>query len=167
MSATPQKPSPDMQKRLAGTLAKQTKGKLFSRLFSRGAVKAIIGEKRDRCCVVGVLVLVDKSIPLDGLITEIGPGGVMFRPASSYILDRGRAEVLLRFADRELRGRIAASTALGYEVTFAVAMPAGSVSEIIHEFGMAGMNTGAMNTGAMNMADTGETTPTVSRARLS
>jgi hypothetical protein len=152
MSTSPQKPSPDMQKRLAGTLAVQKSGSLFSRLFTRGGVKAIIGEKRNLCCVVGVLVLVDKSTPLDGLVTEISANSVMFRPASSYILDRGRVEVLLRFADRELRGQITGTTVSGYEVTFAASLPSGSVNEIISEFGMAGMEAEA---------------PAVSLARLS
>ncbi|MGL4634553.1 MAG: hypothetical protein ACRCWF_01095 [Beijerinckiaceae bacterium] len=139
MSATPNKPSPDNQKRLAETMAGLKSGGFLKRMFTRGSVKAIIGDKRSRCCVVGVLVLVDKSIPLDGLVTEIDSSGVMFRPASNYILDRTRAEVLLRFADRELRGRITSSTSLGYEVVFPVPMPAGSVNQIINEFGMSGM----------------------------
>jgi hypothetical protein len=151
-NTAPQKPSHDVQKRLAGTLAGKKSGSLFSRLFTRGGVKAIIGEKRSLCCVVGVLVLVDKSTPLDGLVTEINAHSVMFRPASSYILDRGKVEVLLRFADRELRGQITGTTSAGYEVTFAASMPAGSVNAIISEFGMAGMETEA---------------PAVSVARLS
>jgi hypothetical protein len=152
MNASLQKPPPDLHKRLAGTLASHKSGSIFSRLFTRGGVKAIIGEKRELCCVVGVLVLVDKSTPLDGLVTEINAHGVMFRPASSYILDRGKVEVLLRFADREVRGQITGTTAAGYEVTFAATMPAGSVNAIISAFGMAGMDVKS---------------PSASRARLS
>jgi hypothetical protein len=142
--AAPERTAADAQKRLIGSVVTQKPAGLLSRLFSRGGVKAIIGEKQDRCCVVSVMVLVDKSIPLDGMIMAIGPTGATFRPASAYILDRGRQEVLLRFAERELRGRIASVSPQGYDITFQTPMPASAVQDIVRQFGVGSVgNAGA------------------------
>jgi hypothetical protein len=126
----------EAQKRLIGSVAQQPKAGFFKRIFSRGGVKSIISEKRSKCCVVSVLVLVDKSIPLDGMVMDIGTIGATFRPASSYILDRGRSEVLLRFAERELRGKITSVTPRGYDITFQNPMPASAVSDVVLAFGL-------------------------------
>ena len=126
----------DAQKRLIGSVAKQPQTSFFKRIFRRGGVKSIISEKRNKCCVVSVLVLVDKTIPLDGMVMDIGTSGATFRPASSYILDRGRSEVLLRFAERELRGKITSVTPRGYDITFQNPMPASVVSDVILAFGL-------------------------------
>jgi hypothetical protein len=135
MSLATSRPVNDAQKRLLGKLAtRQEPRSIFKRLFSRGV--SIIREPRPRCCVVGVLMLVDKSVPLDGLVTEVEAGGATFRPASSYVLDRTRSEVLLRFATRELRGRIVQSTSKGYDVQFSQELDAGSLAAILGDFGV-------------------------------
>lgn len=131
-------PNPkDAEKRLKGSVAAVKRGSILGRLFHRGGVKAIMRDRRG-CCVVAVLVLVDKSVPLDGMVMEIDAGGALFRPASTYILDRGRAEIVLRFADSEITGRISAVSALGYEVIFHAPMSTTAVEAIIRDFGAAG-----------------------------
>ena len=129
------RPAHEAERKLRGTIAKQKQPGFFGKLFSRG-VKSIIGDKRERCCVVGVLVLLDKTIPLDGLVTELGTAGATFRPASTHILERGGAEVLLRFADRELRGRIERTTTHGYDVRLQQALPESALNEIASTFGL-------------------------------
>jgi hypothetical protein len=129
------RPAQDAERKLRGTIAKQKPPGFFGKLFTRG-VKSIIGDKRERCCVVGVLVLLDKTIPLDGLVTELGVTGATFRTASTHILDRGGAEVLLRFADRELRGRIERTTTHGYDVRLHLPLPESALIEIARTFGL-------------------------------
>ena len=136
MSLTSKNLPSEAQKRLIGSVAQQSKAGFFKRMFSRGGVKSIISEKRSKCCVVSVLVLVDKSIPLDGMVMDIGTVGATFRPASNYILDRGRAEVLLRFAERELRGKITSVTPRGYDITFQNPMPSSAVSDVVLAYGL-------------------------------
>ncbi len=144
MALSPDQTATEAQKRLIGSVVTQKPASLFSRLFTRGGVKAIIGERQSRCCVVSVMVLVDKSIPLDGMIMAIGQNGATFRPASAYILDRGRAEVLLRFADRELRGKISSVSPQGYDIAFQAPLPMTSVSEIVRQFGGESLGNGAL-----------------------
>jgi hypothetical protein len=134
-SRQPGRTSHEAERKLRGTIAKQKPPGFFGKLFTRG-VKSIIGDKRERCCVVGVLVLLDKTIPLDGLVTELGASGVTFRPASTHILERGGAEVLLRFADRELRGRIERTTTHGYDVRLQQTMPESALSDIAQTYGL-------------------------------
>lgn len=126
----------DAYRHLIGSVAHKKPVGFLSRLFWRGGVKAIFNVRRARCCVVGVMVLVDKSIPMDGLVTDLDGSGATFRPASIYILDRGRADVILRFADREIRGRISSVSPLGYDVAFASPLSASAVEDIIAAFGV-------------------------------
>jgi hypothetical protein len=94
---------------------------LLARLMQRGT--AMIGAQRHKCCVVGVLVLVDRSVPIDGLVTELDAESCLFRPASTYILDRTGAEVLLRFGEREMRATIASVSPKGYVAEFHLPQP--------------------------------------------
>jgi hypothetical protein len=136
MSQTNPLPSQDAHRRLIGSAVQKKPVGFFSRLFWRGGVKAIISDRRTRCFVVGVMVLVDKTTPLDGLVTDLDNDGATFRPASIYILDRGRVDVLLRFADREVRGQISSVSPLGYDIAFASSLDNSVVEEIIVTFGM-------------------------------
>ncbi|MGL5114329.1 MAG: hypothetical protein ACRC7G_00175 [Beijerinckiaceae bacterium] len=134
MSAATIPAEKDAEKRLKGSVAAAKRGSFLGRLFRRGGVKAIMRDRRG-CCVVAVLVLVDKSVPLDGMVMEIEAGGALFRPASTYILDRGRSEIVLRFADREVSGRINGVSTLGYDVTFHAPLPAITVDMVVRDFG--------------------------------
>jgi hypothetical protein len=54
--------------------------------------------QRHPCCIIGVLDILDRGIPLDGLVTEISEGGALFRNASAFLLDRRGAPIALRVA---------------------------------------------------------------------
>jgi len=129
-------PAQDAHRRLIGSVAHNKPVGFLSRLFWRGGVKALINVRRVRCCVVGVMVLVDKSTPMDGLVTDLDGSGATFRPASIYILDRGRVDVILRFADREVRGQIASVSPLGYDVAFISPLEESAVEDILKAFGI-------------------------------
>jgi hypothetical protein len=138
MSAATIPAAKDAEKRLKGSVASAKRGSFLGRLLRRGGVKAIMRDRRG-CCVVAVMVLVDKLVPLDGMVMEIDAQGALFRPASTYILDRGRAEIVLRFAEREVTGRITAVSALGYDVSFHAPLAATAVDAVVRDFGAAGM----------------------------
>jgi hypothetical protein len=131
----------DAEKRLKGSVASAKRGSFLGRLFRRGGVKAIMRDRRG-CCVVAVMVLTDKSVPLDGMVMEIDASGALFRPASTYILDRGRCEILLRFADREVSGRVTAVSSLGYDVSFHAPLAVAAVDAIVRDFGAAASRIG-------------------------
>jgi hypothetical protein len=111
------------------------KRSLFQRL-GLGRRKGVGREPRSVCCLVAVLVLVDKALPIDGLITEIGNGSVLFRAASTYILDRTGAAVTVRFGDQDIRGTITAVSSAGYDVELSSTLSAVTVSETLAQFGL-------------------------------
>jgi hypothetical protein len=98
----------------------------------------VAGSARPACFVVAVMVLVDKGVPVDGLVTGLDIGEATFRPASVYILDRTGGEVVLRFAGREVRGVITGVSPRGYDVVFNMPLPTDFVADLIRDFGAAG-----------------------------
>lgn len=104
----------------------------FSRLFGRKKADAA---PLQPCFVVAALQLIDRGIALDGLVVALGTEGLQFRPASSFIFDRRGAEVLVRFADVEVRGQIRATNAQGYRLAFETALPEETIAATIRNFG--------------------------------
>jgi hypothetical protein len=92
--------------------------------------------ERFACCVVAVLDIVDKNVPVDGLVTEISQGGLLFRPASTYIFDRRGSSVLVRFGDDEIEGDIVNVKPAGYGVRFHHEIPAEHVQRLLAHFGL-------------------------------
>jgi PilZ domain len=91
--------------------------------------------RRYPCYIVGVLDILDRGVPLDGLVTEISEGGALFRTASTFIFDRRRAPVSLRFTDREWRGEIVNVKANGYGVRLDNPVSAEEIEFIIGRYG--------------------------------
>jgi len=89
---------------------------LLNRLLRRAAVP--VRSPTTPCCVVGVLMMLDRNLALDGLITEFGEQEAVFRQASRFIFNRSGAEVSLRFGEHDRRGRIMATTPEGYRIRF-------------------------------------------------
>ncbi len=92
--------------------------------------------QRHPCCIIGVLDILDRGIPLDGLVTEISEGGALFRNASAFLLDRRGAPIALRFADREWRGEIANVKAEGYGIRLDNTVTPAEIDHIIARYGM-------------------------------
>lgn len=81
--------------------------------------------------MIGVLEILDRSVPLDGLVTDISEGGALFRPASTFIFERRKVPVALRFADREWRGEIVNVKADGYGIKLYEALDAAALDAIV------------------------------------
>jgi hypothetical protein len=94
---------------------------------------------RYSCYIVGVLDILDRGVPLDGLVTEISEGGALFRTASTFIFDRRRAPVSLRFTDREWRGEIVNVKANGYGIRLDNPVSAEEIEFIIGRYGTPGV----------------------------
>lgn len=107
--------------------------------FGRKLVSGLTGRADvEPCCVVGVLVLVDRGLPIDGLVTEIGRNSLLFRPASVYIFDRLGAEVTVRFGEQDVRGRIIEVGTGGYRVRLAAQLHPSIVQDVVVHFGLRG-----------------------------
>jgi hypothetical protein len=92
--------------------------------------------KRHSCFVIGMLRIVDKHVELDGLVTEISQGGLLFRTASTYILFRLEDEVTVSFNNRTFPGKIVATRDTGYGVKLNDLLPEEFVEEVASHYGV-------------------------------
>lgn len=88
------------------------------------------------CCVVAVLILTDRSLALDGLVLEIAEDCLVFRQGSRYIFDRTEAEVMVRFGEHELRGRIVETSTRGYLVELQDLLSPAEVRTLVQVHGL-------------------------------
>lgn len=107
----------------------------MSRLLKKPA-KWVRRHERFPCCVVAVLDVIDKNVPVDGLVTEISQGGLLFRPASTFIFDRRGSTVNVRFGDDEIAGQIVNVKSSGYGVRFHHDIAAEQVTRLLESFGL-------------------------------
>lgn len=73
---------------------------------------------RHECFIIAVMTVLERSVPIEGVIKEISAGGVLFRPASTYLLYRKGERIALMLGDRQLAGKIVAVRPTGYGVKF-------------------------------------------------
>lgn len=110
-------------------------GNLISRLLSKPA-SWVRRHERFGCCVVAVMDVIDKDVPIDGLVTEISQGGLLFRPASSFIFDRRGSAVIVRFGDDEVKGSIVNVKSVGYGIRFDEELSPERVQQMLESFGL-------------------------------
>ena len=115
-------------------VAKPVKQSFFARLFGRGE-KAPAPSSRKPCVVVGVLMILDRNLALDGMVLGINEKTLLFRQASTFVFDRTGAEISIRFADLDRRGRIIETTAKGYVIQFAEPMPLREIAVLLSTYG--------------------------------
>jgi hypothetical protein len=71
---------------------------------------------RHDCMIVATITVVDKHVTIDGLVSEISLGGVKFRPASTYILDRTSEKVSISMDGFVIDGTIRNTSQEGYGI---------------------------------------------------
>ncbi len=109
---------------------------LLARLWQRS--RSPLQAPREPCVVVAVLMILDRGLALDGLVTEIGTNTVLFRQASVFIFDRTGAEVSLRFAEHDRRGRITEVSAHGYVIRLNEPLDEDEYIDFLENYGQAG-----------------------------
>jgi PilZ domain len=108
---------------------------LFGRLIRKPA-GWVRRHQRFPCCIVAVLDVLDKNVPIDGLVTEISEGGLLFRPASAFVFDRRGALVTIRFGQDEIDGLIVNVKSTGYGVRFGEEIDLDRIEGLLQEFGL-------------------------------
>lgn len=71
---------------------------------------------RYTCYMPARLNIVDSRLVLDGMIFEISQGGVLFRQASQYILDRLNSDVRVELPGMSIKGLIVNVRPIGYGI---------------------------------------------------
>jgi hypothetical protein len=72
--------------------------------------------ERYECTCAGKVSIINSSLSLDGIITEIAKGGVKFRPFQNYLLERNGKEVTIEILGQVFTGKIAATRVDGYGI---------------------------------------------------
>ncbi len=72
--------------------------------------------KRYNIFAVATMIILDSSQHIEGVITEISQGGLKFRPASLFLLERNSEHVSIILDDIKTTGTIRASRADGYGI---------------------------------------------------
>ena len=106
------------------------------RVLRRPSAPWVRRHERFACCIVGVLDVIDKSVPIDGLVTEVSEGGLLFRPASNFVFDRRGSLVSVRFGETEFTGEIVVAKSTGYGVRFHEEISAETVQTFLAQFGL-------------------------------
>lgn len=91
--------------------------------------------RRYPCCVIASMTIVERGYPLDGTVLEMSQGGLMFRVASNYVVDRTGENVLVHIDGLELRGQIMASRPEGYGLRLLENLDLTAVASLVEEFG--------------------------------
>lgn len=111
--------------RFSGLIPKFGKKKKFSRRH-----------RRFPCCVIAYMHVIERGYFLDGTVLEMSQGGLMFRVASNYVLDRTGENVIVHIDGLELRGQIMASRPEGYGLRLLDDLDLTTVSSLVDEFGL-------------------------------
>lgn len=90
--------------------------------------------ERHNIFAVGELVLMNNSQRMDGVIDEISIGGLRFRPASAYIMERSGDAVSMNLGEMQVSGRIRATRADGYGVQLLEQLSDAQLNLIIEQY---------------------------------
>ena len=115
-------------------MVKEPPRSFLASLFGGGKKKKVPAMRP--CCIVGVLMVLDRSLALDGLVMGINEGGVIFRQASTFIFDRMGAEVSIRFGEYDRRGRIVEVLPEGYRIQLAERLSTWDILALIQSYGV-------------------------------
>lgn len=72
--------------------------------------------QRHNIFAVASMVMMDNSLNMDGVVDEVSEGGLRFRPASTFIMERNNESVLMNLDSFQISGIIRATRADGYGV---------------------------------------------------
>lgn len=88
---------------------------------------------RQDCYVISSLSVLDRALMFDGIIDSISRGGLQFRPASAYLLDRRGERVSVAIGHRNLSGTIVAVRQSGYGIALDKSLSVAEFSDIVRE----------------------------------
>lgn len=106
------------------------------RWLRRGPSAASRVHTRHACCLQASLEIRDRNYSIEGLIFEISLGGVLFREASRFILDRVGLPVTVRTVDLTCPGTIVNVRPEGYGIRFNELLDETVLEDIVARFGV-------------------------------
>lgn len=106
------------------------------RWFKRSPSRGTRQHERYPCCFQASLVIRDRHYRIEGLILEVSRGGVLFREASRFILDRVGTAVTVQSADLNVPGMIVNVRSAGYGIRLDQLLDDTHVNDLVARFGV-------------------------------
>jgi hypothetical protein len=110
--------------------------KVLRKLGLMGASRSQRQYPRFACCIPATMHIPERDYELEGLVIEISLGGVLFRPAARYIMERTGSEIMARFSSYKLAGRIMNTRHFGYGIRLNTLLRQDDLDMIIEEYGI-------------------------------
>ncbi len=85
---------------------------------------------------VATMIILDSSLHIEGVLTEVSLGGVKFRPASLFLLERNSERVSIILDDIKTTGTIRASRADGYGIQLIEQLDKVDLQFILNNYGI-------------------------------
>ncbi len=130
LAAEKPRPAPVEKPSLKGVIRKLTPP------FLRPKQTFVRRFERYECCIIGELGIVNRFLALDGVILEVSQGGVLFRPASTHLLDRTGDAVKVTIDGQTYAGTIMSSRAIGYGIKLEQSIPSETIEELVLRYGL-------------------------------
>lgn len=92
---------------------------------------------RHDCFIVGTMELSERRVVIDGTVMELSLGGLLFRPAASFILERAGDEVEIEFADIKIAGKLMNTRPVGYGIKFDKVLDGETFDRLVAAYGLA------------------------------
>jgi hypothetical protein len=102
----------------------------------KSATSITRAHQRYESCIIAELAFIDRGFSLDGALREISIGGGLFRPSSTYILERRQERIVLNFERVQRSGTIMNTRPGGYGIKFDEFMDAAELEAIGGEYGL-------------------------------
>lgn len=87
--------------------------------------------QRHPCVLVAELQIPEKNYKLDGMVIEVSRGGIRFREASTYILDRRGTHAVVLLGGGEFPGTIVNVDTSGYGIKLDALIPDDEVARLV------------------------------------
>ena len=91
--------------------------------------------RRYPCCIIAAMEIIERGYTLDGTVLEMSQGGLMFRVASNYVLERTGEKAVIHIDGLSLHAQIMASRPEGYGLRLMNDLDLTAVSSLVNEFG--------------------------------
>ena len=90
---------------------------------------------RHACSCLGTMSIINRSVAMEGIVSEISKGGLKFRPAKTYLQERKDAQVLFEFDRFRISGKIVATRSDGYGVALFEEIEDRDIEAFLAQFG--------------------------------
>lgn len=87
--------------------------------------------ERKACSMAAQLYFLDRGFAISGLIDEASLGGLRFRPAQSFILQRSHDPVRVTVLGRDLLATLVNTSAMGYGLKLTAMLSQAELDEIV------------------------------------